>query len=525
LNPPLCIHHSHFTPYTDEALWTNGPKESIEFFDYPFDEFFSNHKLPVYLPRQPVLEYMMGRCTKNCPDFFKKYMKFNTCVVSVKYLDTSGKFEVVTKHVLTQEQDTTYYDKCIWSAGENGRPMMPNFLINLFRDGGFKGRMIHSSDTSDFANDVKDKRILLIGGSYSAEDLALMAIKVGVEKVYVSTRQSAKADEDGDVISWTSAWPYDKVKVLEEQIPVAVTENGNCIQFSKTEWVFPNKYVPSKGIETELRDIDTIIFCTGYLPNFEMLDELLREAVKKDPNLTLNVPKDWKMSPNKLTDILGEVEPGDVRWCNSFVSYPGVYRGMSIANPNMMFILSDVSSPLCGIDVSAWLLLRFITGTREIPSTEEMWKQNEADALLELDNPVVRYRMDHNYFKAYEEHWVAAPEIKQELMQKLYEEAYEEHDDTDDVIYYRFVARMMQEADYPVDFGSYDKLSEKAKTIIHYNELSYYHRHSLDGSEPWRTFRDYTDGEKFRSIFTGTPSVSLKQKWLDIDAADTSILE
>lgn len=161
-----------------EALWTNGPKDSIEFFDYTFQEHFGDVKLPVYLPRQPVLECMMGRCTKKCPDFFEKYMKYNTSVVSVKYLDAKKTFEVVTKHVLTGDETTAYFDKCIWSAGENGRPLMPTYLVKLFEDGGFQGRVIHSSDTADFENDCKDKRILLIGGSYSAEDLALMYVVV-----------------------------------------------------------------------------------------------------------------------------------------------------------------------------------------------------------------------------------------------------------------------------------------------------------------------------------------------------------
>ena len=92
------------------------------------------------------------------------------------------------------------------------------------------------------------------------------------------------------------------------------------------------------------------------------------------------------------------------------------------------------------------------------------------------------------------------------------------------MIYYRFVARMMQEAQYPVDYGSFENLSEQAEKIIDYNDLSYYHRLYLDGKEPWRTFRDYYDGEKFKSIFTGRPSVSLKQKWLDIDDAARGLL-
>lgn len=83
---------------------------------------------------------------------------------------------------------------------------------------------------------------------------------------------------------------------------------------------------------------------------------------------------------------------------------------------------------------------------------------------------------------------------------------------------------MMKEADYPVDYGTFEELSDQAETIIHYNDLSYYHRHKLDGKEPWRTFRDYYDGDEFKSIFTGKASVPLKQRWLDIDAADDSVL-
>jgi hypothetical protein len=40
-----------------------------------------------------------------------------------------------------------------------------------------------------------------------------------------------------------------------------------------------------------------------------------------------------------------------------------------------------------------------------------------------------------------------------------------------------------------------------------------------------RTFRDYDDGEEFISLFTGTKATPLKQRWLDIDASDESILK
>jgi cation diffusion facilitator CzcD-associated flavoprotein CzcO len=55
---------------------------------------------------------------------------------------------------------------------------MPTSVTSLFREGGFTGKVIHSSDSADFETHVKSKRVLIIGGGYSAEDLALTAIKV-----------------------------------------------------------------------------------------------------------------------------------------------------------------------------------------------------------------------------------------------------------------------------------------------------------------------------------------------------------
>ena len=155
-----------------EGLWTNGPKESIEFFDYSYDEHFG-HALPVYMPRQALLEYMLTRVTRKCPDFFEKYAQFNIDVQSVAWNEGTCKFEVVIRNTLTGNVSREMYDKCIWGAGDNGKQKIPHSMVNMFRKGGFTGRMIHSSDTTNFEEDVKGKRILLIGGSYSSEDLAV----------------------------------------------------------------------------------------------------------------------------------------------------------------------------------------------------------------------------------------------------------------------------------------------------------------------------------------------------------------
>ena len=499
-----------------EALWTNGPKEAIEFFDYHFDEHF-DYPLPVYMPRQPVFEYIIGRCTQKCPDFFETYVKFDTSVEFVQYLEDTKKFQVTTLDMETGEERVQEFDKCIWAGGENGRPKIPHAMLEMLEQGGFRGKIIHSSDTADFETDVKGKRVLLIGGGYSAEDLSLMAVKCGVEKVYVSSR------DNENVVTWTGAWPQNKVEVLKCRTPIGVTEGGNCIQFAKTYWEWPNKYLSYDKVETEVRDIDTIIMCTGYEPNFQMLHEDLRKAVEKDSEFKVNVPKDWRMKPNKMTDILGEVPAGDCRYINSVVGYYGLYRGMSIDNPSMMFIVTSVDNPLFGIDVDCWLLLRFITGMNQIPSADEMKNQNEADAIRHMENSYLRYCMDHNYCKAWDEAAAKSDEIRQELY-RLYYAAKSDHY----ALYYRTLARSIEEAEYPVSYGSYENLNNTVETLIEYGNKSYYARANLkpDGKDcEWRTFRDCDNADDFRSVFTGEPSIPLKEKWLEIDANDATILE
>jgi cation diffusion facilitator CzcD-associated flavoprotein CzcO len=49
-------------------LWTNGASHSLEYFDDTLDEHFER-------PRQDLVEYIIGRVTKKCPDFLGKYVR------------------------------------------------------------------------------------------------------------------------------------------------------------------------------------------------------------------------------------------------------------------------------------------------------------------------------------------------------------------------------------------------------------------------------------------------------------------
>jgi cation diffusion facilitator CzcD-associated flavoprotein CzcO len=46
-----------------DILWSNGPKECLEFADYSFDEHFGK-PIPSFPPREVLYDYILGRVQK-----------------------------------------------------------------------------------------------------------------------------------------------------------------------------------------------------------------------------------------------------------------------------------------------------------------------------------------------------------------------------------------------------------------------------------------------------------------------------
>ena len=279
--------------------------------------------------RQDLLEYILGRVTKDRPDFFEKHLVAQTEVVNVNYMDARQEFEVETKDVNTGALNLRHFDKCVWAAGENGVRRFPQKLADDVREGGFAGRIVHSSDMAHFEENVKGKRILLIGGGYSAEDLALQAIKVGVDRVFIAVRSS----NGGDVAN-TSIWPYDKVDLMEGVVITGAASEDQVVlhHFDEDEWE-----ADLDGPSIILENIDTIIFCTGYRQDTSMLSADLNRNMTVG-STKFEVPKDWKMN-HPLDAVTGEVETDDVSYYTTRVD-PDYYYGISAKNPNMMFLAS-----------------------------------------------------------------------------------------------------------------------------------------------------------------------------------------
>ncbi|MEO1194195.1 MAG: NAD(P)/FAD-dependent oxidoreductase [Pseudomonadota bacterium] len=217
-------------------LWSNGPKEGLEFADYTFEEHFGK-PIASYPPREVLLDYIVGRLNKAK---VRDWCRFRHPVRWVEYDEDTGLF-TVTAHDL--EKDHIYeetFDHVIVASGHFSTPNVPYFEGLT----AFNGRVLHAHDFRD-AVEFKDKDILIIGTSYSAEDIGSQCWKYGCKSVTVSHRTAPMG------YKWPDNWK--EVPLLEK------VENKTCTFKDGTT-----------------AEVDAIILCTGYQHTFPFLPDDLR---------------------------------------------------------------------------------------------------------------------------------------------------------------------------------------------------------------------------------------------------------
>uniref|UniRef100_A0A7S3VAU8 Uncharacterized protein n=1 Tax=Chaetoceros debilis TaxID=122233 RepID=A0A7S3VAU8_9STRA len=499
-----------------QALWTNANSGNIEFFDYTFLDHF-NRSMPLFLPRKHVLEYMIARVTQH-EDVFR-HVRFNTAVKSVTCDDLSEKFAVNFNSVDaadagtgTDNDDVTteYFDKCIWASGLNGKPYCAETVKEILTKGKYKGTMVHSAEIDKIGADVKGKRILMVGDSFSAEDLALQCIKLGAERIYATSRQCM------GVINDHVSWPEDRVEVLKYSTLSGIKDDGTGTTIiTKGTRKSDGQEGPLFG-DHEIEDISIVIFCTGYETNFEILGRFLKPYLVEDygdyddwdsdgDEFGWEVEKDWKMKPNVLTPILGDVTPGAELEPNSDFVAECTYKRANIENPNMMYIHEQSSFPLLEIDIAAYRCMRLVLGEVELPEKDQMRHENRLHLLDDMDNIGQRLKIDEEYRKAVV------------LQVDWYDPRVERIEYECQVHAVKCVARAMEDARYPISFGTNGELNKMGKRMLHHSVLDMDARNSIPKQDKgWRTFRD-TDTDKYSSMITGTKPIALKGRWIDID--------
>ena len=217
-------------------LWSNGPKECLEFADYTFEEHFGK-PIASYPPRAVLWDYIKGRVEKAG---VRDWIKFSTPARMITYSDATKKFTVTAQDLQSHSMSSEEFDHVVVASGHFSTPNVPYF------EGmeGFNGRVLHAHDFRD-ALEFKGKDILIVGRSYSAEDIGSQCYKYGAKSITITYRSGPTG------FHWPDGW--DERPLLEK------IENKTCTFKDGSQ-----------------KDFDAIILCTGYLHHFPFLPDDLR---------------------------------------------------------------------------------------------------------------------------------------------------------------------------------------------------------------------------------------------------------
>jgi trimethylamine monooxygenase len=217
-------------------LWSNGPKEGLEFADYSFDEHFGR-PIASYPPRAVLFDYIEGRVKKAG---VRDWIRFNTGVRNVSFDAATKQFSVTVHDFKEDRVYTELFDYVVVASGHFSTPNVPSF------EGfdSFNGRVLHAHDFRD-AREFTGKNVLLIGTSYSAEDIGSQCWKYGSATITVSYRTKPMG------FKWPANW---------EERPLLQRVEGHTAYFK----------------DGSSKEVDAIILCTGYMHHFPFLGDDLR---------------------------------------------------------------------------------------------------------------------------------------------------------------------------------------------------------------------------------------------------------
>ncbi len=136
-------------------LWSNGPKEGLEFAAYTFDEHF-RRPIASYPPRAVLYDYIEGRIKKAG---VRDKIRFRTVCRHVEETE-DGKFKVTVEDLPAANTYSEIFDHVVVASGHFSTPNVPHYPG--FES--FKGRVLHAHDFRD-AREFKAQDILILGTS------------------------------------------------------------------------------------------------------------------------------------------------------------------------------------------------------------------------------------------------------------------------------------------------------------------------------------------------------------------------
>ncbi|MFG1403591.1 NAD(P)-binding domain-containing protein [Xanthobacter sediminis] len=217
-------------------LWTNGPKEGLEFADYSFEEHFGK-QIASYPPREVMFDYIEGRVIKAG---VRDWIRFSSVIRWIDYDKDADDFTVTVHDMVNDRVYKERFDHVVCASGHFSSPNTPEFPG--FEH--FSGRIVHAHDFRD-AREFAGKDVLLVGASYSAEDIGSQCWKYGAKSITTAFRTAPMG------FKWPGNW---------EEKPALVKVDGKTAYFK----------------DGTTKDVDAIVLCTGYKHYFPFLPDDLR---------------------------------------------------------------------------------------------------------------------------------------------------------------------------------------------------------------------------------------------------------
>lgn len=184
-----------------------------------------------------LYDYIIGRAKKSG---VREQIRFDSAVRWISFDADRDRFEVTVESLGDAATRTEGFDHVIVATGHFSTPNVPEYP----GFDTFPGRVMHAHDFRD-AQEFTGKDLLIMGSSYSAEDLALQSMKYGARSVTITYRNDPMG------FGW----------------PEGITEVPRLERMEARTAHF---------VDGSRRDVDAIVLCTGYRHWFPFMAHDLR---------------------------------------------------------------------------------------------------------------------------------------------------------------------------------------------------------------------------------------------------------
>jgi thioredoxin reductase len=224
-------------------LYANIPKSLMQFSDHPFPP-----KALLFPPRGAIEDYLLQYANE-----VRQFIKFNIQVRNIVPAFENGKttWELEAVSISDNRIIRDNYDAVVVATGHYSVPFIPDMKnIKEFMDA-YPSIISHSRDYRT-PNSFKDKKTIVVGNGPSGTDIAFQINRTSIHKTMISVRTATPPAR-------LAYMACEEVSEIEEFII-----NGRGIKF--------------KDGRIEL-EIDSVIFCTGFLYDYPFLPNLRNKLI------------------------------------------------------------------------------------------------------------------------------------------------------------------------------------------------------------------------------------------------------